>query len=30
VAARSAWGLLPVKGDIGGSLASIQKSSDEP
>ena len=30
VAARSAWGLLPVKGDIGGSLASIWQSSDEP
>ena len=29
-AARRAWGLLPVRGDIGGSLASIQKSSDEP
>jgi hypothetical protein len=26
----SAWGLLPVKGDIGGSLSSIQQSSDEP
>jgi hypothetical protein len=30
VAARCAWGLLPVKGDIGGSLASIRQSSDEP
>jgi hypothetical protein len=29
-AARCVWGLLPVKGDIGGSLASIQQSSDEP
>ena len=30
VAARSAWGLLPVREDIGGSLASIRQSSDEP
>jgi hypothetical protein len=29
-AAHSAWGLLPVRGDIGGSLASIRQSSDEP
>ena len=29
-AACLAWGLLLVRGDIGGSLASIQKSSDEP
>ena len=29
-AARSAWGRLPVKGDIGGSLVSIRQSSDEP
>ena len=29
-AARHAWGRLPVKGDIGGSLASIRQSSDEP
>jgi hypothetical protein len=29
-AASRAWGLLPVKEDIGGSLASIQQSSDEP
>jgi hypothetical protein len=29
-AARLAWGLLLVKGDIGGSLASIHQSSDEP
>jgi hypothetical protein len=28
-AARRAWGRLPVKGDIGGSLASIRQSSDE-
>ena len=29
-AARRAWGRLPVKGEIGGSLASIRQSSDEP
>jgi hypothetical protein len=29
-AARHAWGLLPVKGDSGKSLASIRQSSDEP
>jgi hypothetical protein len=29
-AVRHAWGLLPVRGDIGGSLASILQSSDEP
>jgi hypothetical protein len=29
-AVSHAWGLLPVEGDIGGSLASIQQSSDEP
>jgi hypothetical protein len=29
-AARCALGLLPVRGDIGGSLASILQSSDEP
>jgi hypothetical protein len=29
-AVRHAWRQLPVKGDIGGSLASIQQSSDEP
>jgi hypothetical protein len=29
-AVRRAWGQLPVKGDIGGSLASIRQSSDEP
>ena len=29
-AACRAWGLLPVRGDIGGSLASIRQSSDEP
>lgn len=29
-AAHHAWGCLPVKGDIGGSLASIWQSSDEP
>jgi hypothetical protein len=28
-AARLAWGLLLVRGDIGGSLASIRQSSDE-
>jgi hypothetical protein len=25
-----AWGLLPIKEDSGGSLASIQQSSDKP
>ena len=30
VAARRTWGLLPVRGDIVGSLASICQSSDEP
>ena len=30
IATRRAWGRLPVKGDIGGSLASIRQSSDEP
>jgi hypothetical protein len=30
VAACSAWGLLPVKRDIGKSLTSIWQSSDEP
>ena len=29
-AAHHAWRLLPVRGDIGGSLASIQQNSDEP
>jgi hypothetical protein len=29
-ATRHGWGRLPVKGDIGGSLASIRQSSDEP
>jgi hypothetical protein len=29
-AACCAWGLLPVKGDTGESLASIRQSSDEP
>jgi hypothetical protein len=29
-AAHRAWGPLPVKGDIGGSSASIRQSSDEP
>lgn len=29
-AARRAWGRLPVKGEIGGSLASIRQSSDKP
>jgi hypothetical protein len=29
-AACHAWGRLPVKGDIGGSLVSIRQSSDEP
>ena len=29
-AVHRAWGLLPVRGDIGGSLASIWQSSDEP
>jgi hypothetical protein len=30
VAAHRAWRLLPVRGDIGGSLVSIRQSSDEP
>ena len=29
-AARHAWGLLLVRRDIGGSLASIWQSPDEP
>jgi hypothetical protein len=29
-AVHRAWGLLPIRGDIGGSLASIWQSSDEP
>ena len=29
-AARWAWGQLPVRGDVGGSLASIRQSPDEP
>ena len=29
-AACLAWGLLLVRGDIGGSLASIHQSSEEP
>ena len=30
VAARCSWGQLPVRGDVGGSLASIRQSPDEP
>ena len=30
VAARCSWGQLPVRGDVGGSLASIWQSPDEP
>jgi hypothetical protein len=30
VAACCAWGLLPVRRNISGSLASIRQSSDEP
>ena len=29
-AARHAWGQLPVRGDVGESLASIWQSPDEP
>jgi hypothetical protein len=30
VAARCSWGQLPVRGDVGESLASIWQSPDEP
>ena len=30
VAARLAWGQLPFRGDVGGSLASIRQGPDEP
>jgi hypothetical protein len=29
-AARHAWGQLPVRGDVGGSLANIRQGPDEP